>query len=86
MAAAPPFAPEFADRLRRECRMNRKQAAQLAALAHGKLDRAEAALKKIVRRWSALPAVNPRTGRPRVPLGGYCFKALRDELTRPLLF
>ncbi|KAB1437322.1 replication initiation protein [Pseudodesulfovibrio senegalensis] len=72
------FAPELAAILRDQCRMHAKQARQLANLAAGDDEqRTKKLIPKLIERYKKIPAENCSTS-----LGGYCFKALRDELTR----
>lgn len=81
------IAPEFAKFLREEYHMYPKQAKELANLA-GKQDQLEEAkkkLKEIRKRWEKAPDVNPKTGKTK-KLGGYCFNALKRELTQRSLF
>lgn len=80
-AKTPPVAPGLAKALREECRMNPRQARQLADLAamHGKVDEIHAKIPALKRRYDALD--NPTTN-----LGGYCFRALAGDMEQLTLF
>lgn len=73
----PNLNPEFARLLREEYRMAPAQAKQLANLVdhNGQEPAARALLPKLRKRYGALE--NKKT-----PLGGYVFRALREELTQ----
>ena len=77
-------APELTKILREEYKVSPKQAKQLANLAYRDEEqrKVRALLPKLKNRWENLPKTNPKTGKPRTSLGGYIFKALKDELTK----
>ncbi len=75
----PCLAPELARVLREEYRVSPKQAKQLADLGSGEEQRVTALLPTLRERWEKLKD-------KKTNLGGYVFKALRDELLRKNMF
>ena len=75
------LAPELARILRETYRLNSTQARHLANLAAGDGEaKIQALLPKLRKRWEALPDKDPKTGKARVSLGGYVYRALLAEL------
>jgi plasmid replication initiation protein len=74
--------PELARILREDYKVSPKQAQQLANLAHKEETKIKRLLPELKARWERLPDKNPKSGKPKTSLGGYVFKALRDELTQ----
>jgi len=79
------LAPEIATLLHEIYRMNPKQARQMANSYHKRKAELMALLPKLKERWEKLPEVNQNTGKRRVTLGGYVFKALQSDLQGSLI-
>lgn len=74
------YAPELSKLLREEYRVSPEQARQLANLGARKIEEVKKLLPKIRARFEKIPKNKRKTN-----LGGYVFKALKNELTKPIL-